>query len=121
MYAFSLEKSPMEYACPELQGIRETRELAPSRYPKLVTFGDINEPSSVMEVDPTNLKATFGAGYSLGSIAMTITDEDATEGKVENLLRWLGKYPESSLGPPTGRSHDVPFYRKVSHGDFIRR
>jgi hypothetical protein len=34
--------------------------LAPDHYPLLVTFKDINDPSSVVEVDPYDLDAAFG-------------------------------------------------------------
>jgi hypothetical protein len=75
----------------------------------------------VRRVDPNDLAASFGPGYRLNAITMTITDEPVTEGKVETVLGWLGKYPEPKLSPATGRTTDIPFSRKVSHGDFIRR
>lgn len=58
-------------------------------YPLLVTFDDINNPASVREVNPNDLAATFGEGYSLKSITLEITDEPVTEGKVEKVLGWL--------------------------------
>ena len=53
-------------------------------YPLLVTFTDINDPASVKKVNPNNLAASFGAGYSLKSIMLEITDEAVTTGVVEN-------------------------------------
>jgi len=58
-------------------------------YPLLVTFEDINDPKTVKQVDPNDLMATFGPGYSLKSIALEITDEPVTEGRVESALRWI--------------------------------
>ncbi len=96
-------------------------EVPREYYPLLVTFDDINDPKTVRRVDPDDLAATFGPGYRLKSITIEITDEPVTRGKVEKVLGWLGKYPEPKLGPATGRTTNIPFYRKVSHGDFIRK
>lgn len=70
----------------------QTRELTRHQYPLLVTFGDINDPASVSHVDPQNLAASFGPGYSLDAITMAITDEPVTEGKVEKVLGWWTQY-----------------------------
>lgn len=67
----------------------QTRTLTPEQYPMLVTFNDINDPASVTRVDPANLEKSFGKGYSINAITMTITDEPVTEGKVEKVLGWL--------------------------------
>lgn len=98
-----------------------TRELPSSQYPLLVTFDDINDPASVKRVDPANLETTFGPGYRLNGITLSLTKEPVTEGEVEKVLGWLGPYPEPKLSPQTGGTTDIPFSRKVSHGDFIRR
>ena len=95
--------------------------LLSSEYPLLVTFDDINDPASVKRVDPANLEATFGPGYRLNGITLSLTKEPVTKGKVEEVLGWLSPYPEPKLSPQTGRTTDIPFSRKVSHGDFIRR
>ncbi|MDH6269855.1 hypothetical protein M2360_005287 [Rhizobium sp. SG_E_25_P2] len=117
-----LPDAPREEAIAQIPSmIGQTRSLRPDQYPLLVTFADINDPASVRRVDPQNLAASFGAGYRLEAMTMTITDEPVTEGKVEAVLGWLGEYPEPKLSPATGRTTDIPFSRKVSHGDFIRR
>ncbi|NML73644.1 hypothetical protein HHL25_05830 [Rhizobium sp. S-51] len=99
----------------------EIRTLTPDQYPLLVTFGDIDDPASVKLVDPADLEASFGPGYRLASITMAITNEAVTKGKVENVMEWLGPYPEPRLSPATGKASDIPFSRKVAQGDFIRR
>jgi hypothetical protein len=43
-------------------------------YPMLVTFADVNDPSSVEEVAPDNLAASFGAGYALNRITLQAVD-----------------------------------------------
>ncbi len=71
--------------------------VPPKNYPMFVTFGDIKDPKSVKLVDPGNLAGTFGPGYSLESIALEITEEPVTSGKVESVLGWL-----SSVGMARG-------------------
>ncbi|MEX2492944.1 MAG: hypothetical protein WD425_14410, partial [Nitrospirales bacterium] len=72
----------------EIDDVQEIRELAPEDYPLLVTFTDITDPTTVKQVDPDNLAATFGPGVSLKRITLEITDESVTEGKVEQVLGW---------------------------------
>jgi hypothetical protein len=105
----------------KFDGLRQTRELSREQYPLLVTFADVKDPASVRRVDPADLGATFGPGYRLNSITMTITDEPVTKGKVEEVLGWLSSFPERKLSPATGRTTDIPFSRRMSHGDFVRR
>ncbi len=69
----------------------EVRELAPKDYPLLVTFTDITDPTTVKQVEPANLAATFGPGVSLKRITLEITDEPVTEGKIESVLGWVGR------------------------------
>lgn len=97
----------------------QNRELARKDYPLLVTFDDINDPATVRRVNPGDLPASFGPGYRLNAITLSITDEPVTEGKLEKVLGWLTAYPEQGLSPPTGRTTDIPFSRRVSHGDFL--
>lgn len=72
-----------------LEKMRGSRELAREYYPLLVTFDDTSDPASVRRVDPNNLSATFGPGFRLNAITLSITDEPVTEGVVENVLEWL--------------------------------
>ena len=97
------------------------RPVPPEYYPLLVTFDDLTDPASVKRVDPADLAATFGAGYALKGITLEITDAPVTEGVVEGVLGWLGEYPEPGLCPSTGRTSNIPFCRKVHHGDILRR
>ena len=92
------------------------------QYPLMVTFADIADPASVKLVDPDDLAASFGPGVRLKSVTLEVTGEPVTGNTVEPVLDWLGPYPEPALGPATGPStSDVPFYRLVHMGDFIRR
>jgi hypothetical protein len=86
----------------------------------LVTFVDINDPTTVQRVDPDNLAATFGPGVSLKRITLEITDEKVMAGGIRKIVPWVSGSPEPRLGPATGGIQNIPFYRAVSHGDFLR-
>jgi hypothetical protein len=68
-----------------------------SAYPMLVTFGDLDDPTSVEEVDPDDLAATFGGDVSLKRITVRITDGPVTGG-IEERLAWLAD-PEVMENP----------------------
>ncbi|MEQ9020287.1 MAG: hypothetical protein RLO47_15240 [Nitratireductor sp.] len=78
---------PLERA-ERLESMRETREVPRQRYPLLVTFTDIADPTTVRRVDPDDLAAHFGPGVALKRITLEITDEAVTEGEVEKVLGW---------------------------------
>lgn len=63
----------------------------PINLPDLVTFSDVNDPQSILLVDPDNLEATLGPGVSWRSIAIQTTDEPLTTG-IENHLPWVSSY-----------------------------
>lgn len=89
-----------------------------SAYPMLVTFGDSADPTSVMEVDPDDLAATFGEGVKLTRITVRLTDHPVTSG-IEKRLVWLSGYPEPSLKP----DHDLKDFSlaaSLKHGDLSR-
>jgi hypothetical protein len=68
-----------------------------SAYPMLVTFRDLDDPTSVEEVDPDDLAATFGGDVSLKRITVRITDGPVTGG-IEERLAWLAD-PEVMENP----------------------
>jgi len=65
------------------------RVLDEQHYPLFVTFKDINDPASVLQVNPDDLAASFGEGTKLKTITLEITDEPVTRGKVEPVLGWI--------------------------------
>ncbi|NML73859.1 hypothetical protein HHL25_06945 [Rhizobium sp. S-51] len=68
--------------------IGQTRDVPRKHYPLLVTFDNINDPAGVHRVDAGNLSASFGSGYRLNAITLSITDEPVTEGRLEKVLAW---------------------------------
>jgi hypothetical protein len=93
--------------------------LEPDNYPMLVTFDDISDPKTVKLVDPANLAATFGPGFALKSIAIEITDENVTEGKVEKVLGWWNNSGVKISGD-TPRKYGEPLYG-ISKWEFERK
>jgi len=90
-YFEDIKDKPFAIRMERTASIRDKRELDTDRYPTLVTFGDINDPKTVKKVDPNDLAASFGKGFSLKSITAEILDPSTpiTQGKVGKVLGWL--------------------------------
>lgn len=71
---------------------KEPLEVPIRYYPRLVTFEDVNDPSSVMLVDPGDFAAIFGEAYALEKITTNATRLPMTKGVVENVLGWWLNY-----------------------------
>lgn len=80
-----------------LVSLRETREVPRKEYPMLVTFGDVNVPSSIKLVDPLNLAATFGSGYALSKVELSITDDNVSRENTRRVLPWLCTYMKDGI------------------------
>ena len=100
-----------------LSRLRGVGDVPEEHYPLLVTFTDINDPSSVKKVEPWDLESHFGAGVKLKRITLEITDEPVTEGRVETVLGWF--YDVDRVVP----KEDISLYPRSEHipgkGDFI--
>lgn len=57
-------------------------------WPMLVTFGDINNPTSIMRIDVANPESTLGPDVKIRRITAQITEEPVTTG-IERKLDWL--------------------------------
>ena len=79
-----------------ISGVRGIRKIVPNDLPDLVTFADVNNPATVIEVDRNDLQATFGAGVSWDEITLESTDEPITTGIVRKLA-WIPAYFEKNL------------------------
>lgn len=80
-----------------LASMRGPRRITPMDLPDLVTFADINEPNSVIEVDPNNLQATLGLNITWNEITLESTAEPITTGVVKTKLPWLAAYYNNML------------------------
>ena len=75
----------------------KSRQIEEEHYPLLVTFTDINDPTTVQRVDPDDLQASFGRGVRLKRITLAITDELVSEGNVGAVLGWLSTVGDEML------------------------
>jgi hypothetical protein len=89
-------------------------------YPLLVTFKDINEPTSVKLVNPDDLAASFGAGYELNSLTVQVTDDAVTTG-IEKWLDSRGIEKDSSLENDFAPTTNPTLAQRLSHRDFFQR
>jgi hypothetical protein len=83
-----------------------------------VTFADVNDPKSVIEVDPNNLQATLGPNITWNEITLESTDEPISTG-IEKKLPWLPAYYQNNLrldGSKYGSKTDIA--NKLSWPDF---
>lgn len=101
----------------ELKRMRGTGVLPRDAYPTLVTFGDLNDPTSVREVDVDDLAATFGEGASLKRILVQMTADPVTA-VIGNRLGWLSENPEPRLDPNFRGSTSPTLAQRLWHGAF---
>ncbi|MCC6780858.1 MAG: hypothetical protein IT537_30150 [Hyphomicrobiales bacterium] len=71
-----------------LSRMRGPRTLTADELPDLVTFADINDPKSVLWVDPHDLPASLGRDVEWKSITIEVTHEPVTTGIMKK-LSWL--------------------------------
>jgi hypothetical protein len=81
---------------PRIARMLGPHRIAPTELPDLVTFADVNDPKSVIEVNPNDLQATLGPNVTWNEITLESTDEPITTGIVRK-LPWLPAYFEKNL------------------------
>lgn len=77
--------------------------VAPKNYPMLVMFKDIKDPTTVKQVDPTNLVPHFGVGYRIKTITAQVVQNDVTS--------VLDTHLDSSFWKRWGSVHKVQMTR----------
>ncbi len=76
-------------AYPEARRVKPVARIHRAEYPLLVTFADLHDHTTIKEVDPNDLGATFGPGYRLDGLTVQVTDDPVTDGVVTQWLPWL--------------------------------
>jgi hypothetical protein len=71
--------------------LRGARKINPNDLPDLVTFADVNDPKTVIEVDPNDLQAALGPNITWNEITLESTDEPVSKG-IELKLPWIPYY-----------------------------
>lgn len=105
-----------------LEAINQNHRIMPimARPPLLVRFRDITDPTTVEEVNPENLAATFGSDFALRNITIQVTDRPR-ESKIEKRLRWLSRQRGALMkGARTISRRELPLAERLGEGDFIR-
>jgi hypothetical protein len=95
-----------------------------SNWPTLVRFRDIRDPATVEQVDPDNLKASFGKGYAVRNIIAERTEEEVggqTSTRLsEHFFQAWAAQNEATLNNGV---LDNPYFQKIegklSRNDFI--
>src|SRR6266702_5799571 len=77
----------------EVQRQKPQRDLPFKYLPVLVRFRDVNDPTSVEQVDPFDLAKSFGQGVRLKQALVEITDDPLTNA-IEDRLLWLKQKAE---------------------------
>ena len=67
----------------------EAWDLDADDIPRLVSFANLNDPTSVRPVEANQLDAVFGAGVYLKAIHAEYTTEAVTHGQLDKYLPWL--------------------------------
>ncbi len=86
---------------------RGVRDIPTAALPDLVTFAEVNDPKSVLKVDPENLEATLGAGVKWKRVTLEMTDEPVTRG-IEKRLPWLDHLEKYRTDPQNPFSNTLP-------------
>ncbi|MDA9467509.1 hypothetical protein [Bradyrhizobium sp. CCBAU 53415] len=81
---------------PRVARLRGPRKISPNDLPDLVTFADIGDPNSVIEVDRNDLQASLGATIIWNEVAIESTGEPITRG-LERDLPWIATYFQNNL------------------------
>jgi hypothetical protein len=102
----------------QVQSARGAKSVKPKDYPMLVTFTDINDPKSVMQVKPGNIGEAFGSGYSLQSITLEIVDEAPTRGQIIKVLPWLDQYWARYLDGSSNPNPQMGLSNNIGGGNF---
>jgi len=94
-----------------------------SAYPMLVTFADLDDPTSVARVDPDDLAASFGEGVTLRQITVQLTDDPVTSG-IEERLGWLTNVRGALVHLPMSeyppRGTPLPLHNTLTSMNFKR-
>jgi len=100
--------------------MRGRRAITPGDLPDLVSFADINDPKTVIKVDPNDLQATLGPGVSWNEITLESTDEPVTLG-IETKLPWIPEHYVGMLDGDHYRSFEKnALANKLSVADFYQ-
>lgn len=71
-------------------------ELTSKDYPTLVTFSNVNDPSTATVLDGASLSSVFGSGYDSVKISIEMTSDPVSYGITKH-LPWVESYEKRKL------------------------
>lgn len=95
-----------------------SKQVPLTALPTVVSFSNLDDPNTITVIDPENLSAAIGEGYSLTTASLEIVKSRASTDRMRVLLRWLSNYPEP--GVKTNRDAHRTLENEISHGDFLK-
>lgn len=75
--------------------------------PLLVTFREIDDPTSITRVNPGDLAARFGPGVRLSRIVVEISEDPLTK-RIEERLGWLNDLDQYRTDPSNPFTNTLP-------------
>lgn len=102
------------------QPLGVAKPLVKKTYPLFVTFKDINDPASVVQVNPDDMQATFSSGVKLKRMVLEMTADPVTHGKVESVLVWLNTHIGRIKKTTKSFEKDLAPEERVFPRDFIK-
>ena len=105
----------------EVAGVQGKLRVEVSDLPTLVRFRDVNDSTSVEQVDPFDLAVAFGPGVRWRSITLEMTDGPVTTG-IEKKLTWLPSLP-TVLGGQPGKEYgpSATLANSLNSRSFVRK
>ncbi|WP_299616031.1 hypothetical protein [uncultured Tateyamaria sp.] len=91
---------------------------------RLVTFGDVTDPSSIQVLQKGELSELIGPGFAVARLQIEITSDPITLGKIDKILPWLeshGREHSNIKGKPSvGKTYEqlIAENYTVRHGSF---
>jgi hypothetical protein len=86
--------------------------------PTVVNFANTHDPETMTVVDPENLSATIGTGYSLTNASLETVKSGPNTDRVPGLLPWLSIHPEP--GVKSNKESQPSLENEIGHGDFLK-
>ena len=107
----------------EFTSLKKPLVIPEDKYPLLVTFGNINEPESVMQITSNTIRDIIGENISIKTIIVEETIESETYDNLPKSMNWIKKFYNKRLdGQRFGNlNSENKFANSISSGAFRNR
>ena len=73
----------------QLLNVKTPVQFDPDEMPEFVSFRDMNDPTTVERIEPTQIPEWLGDDIKVEGVTVQITNEQATRGHLAHILPWL--------------------------------